>query len=56
LPDPQQQTSASAAVGDAARSRVPLSHRLGFWNNTFILWGWVLVLSSLLVDEVELVG
>lgn len=36
-------------VGDAARSKVPLSHRLGFWNNCFILWGWVLVLSSFLV-------
>ena len=36
-------------VGDAARSKVPLSHRLGFWNNCFVLWGWVLVLSSFLV-------
>ena len=38
-----------ADVGDAARSKLPLSHRLGFWNNCFILWGWVLVLSSFLV-------
>ncbi len=36
-------------VGDAARSKVPLSQRLSFWNNCFILWGWVLVLSSFLV-------
>jgi cytosine permease len=36
-------------VGDAARSQLPLSHRLGFWTNSFILWGWVLVLSSFLV-------
>ena len=36
-------------VGDAARSKVPLSQRLSFWNNSFILWGWVLVLSSFLV-------
>ena len=41
--------SSAAAVGDAARSKVPLSHRLGFWNNCFVLWGWVLVLSSFLV-------
>ena len=38
-----------ALVGDAARSQLPLSHRLGFWTNSFILWGWVLVLSSFLV-------
>ncbi|MBI4553166.1 MAG: cytosine permease [Candidatus Latescibacteria bacterium] len=38
-----------ATVGDAARSKVPLSHRLGFWNNSLILAGWVLVLSSFLV-------
>lgn len=35
--------------GDAVRSRLPLSKRLGFWPNTFILWGFVLVISSLLV-------
>jgi cytosine permease len=38
-----------ALVGDAARSQLPLSHRLSFWTNSFILWGWVLVLSSFLV-------
>ena len=38
-----------AVVGDAARSKVPLSRRLGFWNNSFILWGWVLVLSSFMI-------
>jgi cytosine permease len=42
-------SSADTGVGDAARSKVPLSHRLGFWNNCLILWGWVLVLSSFLV-------
>lgn len=36
-------------VGDAVRSKVPLSKRLGFWSNNFILWGFVLVISSLLV-------
>ncbi len=35
--------------GDAVRSRLPQSKRLGFWSNTFILWGLVLVVSSLLV-------
>ncbi len=35
--------------GDAVRSRLPSSKKLGFWNNTFILWGFVLVISSLLV-------
>ena len=38
-----------ATVGDAARSKLPLSRRLGFWNNWLILTGWVLVLSSFLV-------
>ena len=38
-----------AVVGDAARSKVPLSRRLVFWNNSFILWGWVLVLSSFMI-------
>lgn len=37
------------AVGDAVRSKVPRSKRLGFWTNNFILWGFVLVISSLLV-------
>ncbi len=41
-----------ALVGDAARSKLPLSHRLGFWNNSFILWGWVLVLSSFMVGGI----
>ncbi|GAA5224899.1 cytosine permease [Membranihabitans marinus] len=37
------------ALGDAVRSKLPMSKRLGFWPNTFILWGFVLVISSLLV-------
>ena len=41
--------SNAALVGDAVRSRLPQSSRLGFWSNTFILWGFVLVISSLLV-------
>ena len=52
MPDSTEDTRQSAAVGDAARSKVPLSHRLGFWNNSFILWGWVLVLSSFLVGGI----
>src|SRR5688572_18441725 len=39
----------AAPVGDAVRSKLPHSKRLGFWSNTFILWGFVLVISSLLV-------
>src|SRR5690625_3178725 len=35
--------------GDSVRSRLPQSKRLDFWSNTFILWGFVLVISSLLV-------
>ncbi|WP_339905982.1 cytosine permease, partial [uncultured Cyclobacterium sp.] len=35
--------------GDEVRSRLPLSKRLGFWSNTFILWGLVLTVTSLLV-------
>jgi cytosine permease len=38
-----------SSVGDAVRSKLPQSKRLGFWSNTFILWGFVLVISSLLV-------
>lgn len=38
--------------GDAVRSKLPQSKRLGFWSNTFILWGFVLVISSLLVGGV----
>lgn len=38
--------------GDCVRSRLPESKRLGFWSNTFILWGLVLVVSSLLVGGV----
>ena len=41
-----------AVVGDAARSKVPLSRRLGYWNNSIILWGWVLVLSSFLIGGI----
>ena len=50
--DPEEKENESATVGDAARSKVPLSHRLGFWNNCFVLWGWVLVLSSFLVGGI----
>lgn len=39
-------------AGDSVRSRLPQSKRLGFWSNTFILWGLVLVVSSLLVGGV----
>jgi cytosine permease len=35
--------------GDEVRSRLPQSKRLGFWSNTFILWGLVLTVTSLLV-------
>ncbi|MCE7070833.1 cytosine permease [Dyadobacter sp. CY327] len=35
--------------GDEVRSRLPDSKKLGFWSNTFILWGLVLTVSSLLV-------
>ena len=41
-----------ADSGDSVRSRLPQSKRLGFWSNTFILWGLVLVVSSLLVGGV----
>lgn len=39
-------------TGDSVRSRLPQSKRLGFWSNTFILWGLVLVVSSLFVGGV----
>src|SRR5690606_12705210 len=35
--------------GDDVRSRLPASKRMGFWSNTFVLWGLVLTVSSLLV-------
>ena len=35
--------------GDDVRSRLPTSKRMGFWSNTFVLWGLVLTVSSLLV-------
>ena len=41
-----------AEAGDSVRSQLPQSKRLGFWSNTFILWGLVLVVSSLLVGGV----
>lgn len=49
--EPTENTPENGAepVGDAARSKVPLSKRLPFWSNTFVLWGFVLVISSLLV-------
>ena len=49
MADVDEGASDERPVGDAARSKVPLSQRLSFWNNSFILWGWVLVLSSFLV-------
>jgi cytosine permease len=39
----------SENLGDAVRSKLPQSKRMGFWSNTFILWGLVLTVSSLLV-------
>lgn len=42
-------TSTQSTKGDAVRSRLPQSKRMGFWSNTFILWGLVLTVSSLLV-------
>ncbi|HEY9487826.1 MAG TPA: cytosine permease, partial [Chryseosolibacter sp.] len=41
--------SQQTTTGDAVRSRLPQSKRMGFWSNTFILWGLVLTISSLLV-------
>lgn len=38
--------------GDSVRSRLSSSQRMSFWNNTFILWGLVLVITSLLVGGV----
>ncbi len=35
--------------GDEVRSKLPDAKKLGFWSNTFILWGLVLTVSSLLV-------
>ena len=52
MADADAKIDQSPAVGDAARSKVPLSSRLGFWNNCFVLWGWVLVLSSFLVGGI----
>lgn len=40
---------AAEDVGDAARSKVPMTKRLTFWGNLVVLFGWVLVISSLLV-------
>ena len=52
MADSDAKGSESVVVGDAARSKVPLSRRLSFWNNCFVLWGWVLVLSSFLVGGI----
>ncbi len=41
--------SQSHDAGDEVRSRLPQSKRMSFWNNTFVLWGLVLSVSSLLV-------
>ena len=49
MADAEPKGETGAVVGDAARSKVPLSRRLGFWTNSFILWGWVLVLSSFII-------
>lgn len=35
--------------GDAVRSLLPQSERLRFWSSLFVLWNFVLVVSSLLV-------
>lgn len=43
------QTDSRDDVGDAARSKVPLEKRLSFGSNLVILFGFVLVISSLLV-------
>lgn len=45
----QELLPAGDSHGDAVRSRLPDSKKLGFWSNTFILWGLVLTVSSLLV-------
>lgn len=45
----QNVTVAHGERGDAVRSRLPDSKKLGFWSNTFIIWGLVLTVSSLLV-------
>ena len=45
----QENTAQKISVGDAARSKVPMSHRLSFANNIFLFAGWVMVLSSLFV-------
>lgn len=45
----QQFDEIEANHGDSVRSRLPESKKLGFWSNTFILWGLVLTVSSLLV-------
>src|SRR5699024_10094041 len=39
-------------TGDSVRSRLPQSKHMSFWDNTFVLWGLVLVVSSLLVGGV----
>lgn len=44
--------SQSNTTGDSVRSRLPQSKRMSFWDNTFVLWGVVLVVSSLLVGGV----
>src|SRR5690606_37363068 len=43
------QNQETGEKGDDVRSRLPASKRMGFWSNTFILWGLVLTVSSLLV-------
>lgn len=41
--------SGPESQGDFVRSKLPQSKRMGFWANTFILWGLVLTVTSLLV-------
>lgn len=46
------ETEGTDGTGDAARSKVPLSKRLSFGSNVAVLFGFVLVISSLLVGGV----
>ncbi|MBU2602356.1 MAG: cytosine permease [Actinobacteria bacterium] len=39
-------------IGEAARSKVPMNRRLGFWTNSAVLAGFVIVISSLLVGGI----
>lgn len=39
-------------IGDAARSKVPLSRRLSYWDNQFVLFGYNVVVTSALVGGI----